>query len=83
MNNRVNCSCQIKTSKLGAKGFYYIDESSQFLSIKKDTPVEILSFVSGRDFADWQAVAIENCLVEGSAFEDGKSVYWIMRKNLS
>jgi hypothetical protein len=83
MSSRVNCSCQVRPSDLGTKGFYYINESSSSFSVEKDTPVEPLNFISSREFSEWQAVSIENRLVNGSILDDGYGVFWILRKNLA
>lgn len=82
MNHYVKCSCQIKASKVGAKGFHYPINGSNFLKVKMGTQVEILNYLVDRELSDWQAVLIENSQVDGSPIQDGRSVYWIMRKNV-
>lgn len=78
-----SCSCTIKSSKLGAKGFYYPNNELSGLRIKKGTQFEILHFVAGHEFSEWQAILVENNQVEGSPISDGKGVYWILRKNVN
>lgn len=77
-----SCSCSVKSSKLGAKGFYYPSDDSSGLRIKKGTQFEVLHFLAGRSFNDWQAILVDNHLVEGSKLVEGKGVYWILRKNV-
>ncbi len=82
MKNQVINSCLVKPSQVGAKGFFYPDESSDPVLIKRGTEVEKLSYVSTSKYADWQAIAVPNNLVEGSFSSDGVGVYWIPSKNL-
>jgi hypothetical protein len=83
MSTHVVRPCQVRSSNLGAKGFYYINENSSFFSVERDIPVQTLNFVSSREFSEWQAVSIENRLVNGSILNDGHGVFWILRKNLA
>lgn len=82
MNHCVKHQCQVRSSKVGAKGFHYPGTSSSIMRVKAGTKVELLSFLVDREFCDWQAILIDNADVDGSPVEDGKSVYWIMRKNI-
>jgi len=82
MMHRSNNSCQVRASKMGAKGFYYPTKDSGVLRIKAGTDLEILNFLVDREYAEWQAVSIKNSDVDGAAVSDGYGVYWILKKNI-
>jgi hypothetical protein len=82
MNRQTSCSCSVRSSTLGAKGFYYPNNESTGLRIKKGAQLEILHFVVGNGDSDWDAVLVDNCHIEGAPISEGKGVYWILRKNL-
>lgn len=81
--NVISNSCQLKSSKIGAKNFFYPCDDQTGLFVRKGTEVDILPYLSGRDNENLQAVAIANELVEGAVVSEGIGVYWVDRKNLS
>jgi hypothetical protein len=84
MSNKIANTCKIIPSELGAKQFFYPDHSSNHsLFVRKGTEVEVMNFVSSNENLYLQAVAISNRLVEGLEIQDGVSVYWVDRKNIS
>ena len=82
MSGKIINTCQAKSSVLGAKGFYYPCDDQSGLFIRKGTTVEVLSYLSGRDNPDLQAISVANHLVEGSIVDEGNGVYWVDRKNV-
>lgn len=83
MSSKITNSCQVKPSIIGAKGFFYPSDEYTGLYVKKGTVVETLSYLSGKNDNRLQAVAISNSAVEGSIIQDGTSIYWVDRKNIS
>jgi hypothetical protein len=68
---------------MGAKGFIYRNKESGFLMVESGTPVEVLPYLVTSEDADWKPVVVENRHVQGSTREDGRSVYWVPRHNIS
>ena len=82
MSNKISNNCQVRSSKVGAKNFFYPCEEQTGLFIRKGTAVEMLPYLSGRDNVDLQAIAVPNNMIEGSPLIEGVGVYWVDRKNL-
>lgn len=81
MSSRVRISTIVKPSISGAKGFLYPDLNSIGLVIKKDTEVEKVPLMGGREHG-LAPILVENWKVSGCPFTEGVSLYWIPIKSL-
>lgn len=83
MSGKILNTCKVRSSELGAKGFFYPKHNDdQFFFVQRGTEVKILNFIAGEENSNLQAVAILNRMIEGLDNHDGMGVYWVDRKNV-